>query len=174
MKVHLIHTKLQLGFTPLFISLPIRMVTCSQENHAGLFFDKHKQFWDSTQYGIDVCDEDEYLKKDHRIVSEYEVDLKMLGLTEDEVYDRVLTYRGHGYGYLDIAQVLLHIVRRNWLGIGNDWNGVSGVEKRPGIFCSEFVAKVLGFRNPHLWFPGTLKHHPALRYVRTFETKKSK
>jgi len=75
-----------------------------------------------------------------------------------------------GYGFLDLVQFFLHIVRKKWLLRGNDWNGRDGVRLMPGVFCSEYIGLLLGREDAHLLAPADLQHVPELELELEFVT----
>lgn len=77
-----------------------------------------------------------------------------------------------GYGFFDLIQIFLHIVRKKWLLIGNNWNGKDGTRLWPGIFCSEFIGLALGRKDAHILTPADLQYIPELIKVREFSTFK--
>lgn len=77
-----------------------------------------------------------------------------------------------GYGFLDLIQILLHIIRRRWFLIGHDWNGADGCRLWQGDFCSEFVGKALGHKTPHNLTPMDIRLLPELEFVQEFEIRK--
>lgn len=77
-----------------------------------------------------------------------------------------------GYGFLDLIQILLHIVRRRWLLIGHDWNGQDGCRLWQGDFCSEYVGRALQHPKAHNLTPMDIRLLPELEFVQEFETRK--
>lgn len=77
-----------------------------------------------------------------------------------------------GYGFLDLIQITLHIIRRRWLLIGHDWNGTDGCRLWHGYFCSEFVGMALQHPQPHSLTPIDLRLLPDLEFKGEFETRK--
>lgn len=79
-----------------------------------------------------------------------------------------------GYGFLDLVQILLHIIRRRWLLIGHDWNGRDGSRLWQGYFCSELVGMAMSREDAHNLTPLDLLLMPdCLEFVQEFETRKS-
>lgn len=79
-----------------------------------------------------------------------------------------------GYGFLDLIQITLHVVRRRWLLTGHDWNGTDGCRMWQGDFCSEFAGKALQHGRPHNLTPMDIRLLPELEFVQEFETRKTK
>ncbi len=77
-----------------------------------------------------------------------------------------------GYGFLDLPQGLLHHARTKWFLCGNNWNGKSGTRIWKGMVCSEYLARKLGKKLAHLFFPSTLEHDPDLEFEYEFYTEK--
>lgn len=78
-----------------------------------------------------------------------------------------------GYGFLDLIQILLYIIRVKWLMIGNDWNGKDGCRLWEGDFCSEFTGKWIGEKDCHILLPIDLLSSSKLVYeseIRTYKT----
>lgn len=111
--------------------------------------------------GYRVTPYDEWLKSATREVIEMEPVVPM-----DEPTG------GEGYGYLDLIQIFLHIVRTKWLLVGNKWNGKDGCRLWPGTTCAEYVAKALGRLDAHILTPADLQHIPELRKIGEFSTEK--
>lgn len=77
-----------------------------------------------------------------------------------------------GYGFLDLIQMFLQVVRRVWLMVGNDWNGQDGCRLWEGEFCTEFVGNDYGIPDAHLLAPISYLMMPEyFRKVRQFETR---
>jgi hypothetical protein len=83
----------------------------------------------------------------------------------------ILPEVNEGYGFLDLLQILLHIIRRKWLLIGHDWNGVDGCRFWHGYFCSEFVGLALQHPKYFNLTPLDIRLLPELEFVQEFETK---
>lgn len=109
--------------------------------------------------GYKVTPWEEWISSTPRIVRVYKpmVELKAVDVKE-------------GYGFLDLIQFFLYIIRRKWLLIGNDWNGKDGVRIWSGLFCSELMGKRVGRKDAHLLAPADLQHIPELKFEYEFET----
>ncbi|NEM96164.1 hypothetical protein [Pontibacter burrus] len=138
------------------LSLLIRMLTYGP-NHAAILVDGKVQ--ELVGSGYKETDFEQWKAMKRRQVKVYE---PLVPLVDVPVHG--------GYGFLDLLQFGLHIVRRKWLLIGHDWNGKDGVRLWPGLFCSEYVGLCLGRKDAHLLAPADLEKLPELRYVETFTT----
>jgi len=81
-----------------------------------------------------------------------------------------------GYGFLDLIQIALHIIRTVWFMIGNGWNGTDGTGFWQGLVCSEFIALKLGRADAKRATPADLERvqkEPDLAYEFEFETEKA-
>lgn len=78
-----------------------------------------------------------------------------------------------GYGFLDLLQIFLHIIRKKWFLIGHKWNGRDGTRIWQGIFCSEFIGLALGRSDAHILAPADLQLLPELEFIGEFSTRKS-
>jgi hypothetical protein len=138
------------------LSLLIRMVTYGP-NHAAILRDG--KVYEMVGSGLKVTPFADWKRLKRRQVKAYQ---PLFPLQEVPVTG--------GYGFLDLVQFFLHIVRRKWLLIGHDWNGKDGVRLWPGLFCSEYVGLALGRNDAHLLAPVDLASLPELVYVETFTT----
>ena len=80
-----------------------------------------------------------------------------------------------GYSWLKIVQICLNTVRKKWLVSGNTWNGRDGAGRyKKDLFCSEYVAKRMGFSKPYLITPGDLEKVKELEWVLDLDTYKTR
>jgi hypothetical protein len=153
-RVLLVHNHVS-GHPVTWLSFLIRVVTCSKWNHVALEFtyQGQRQVVESIGKGVICTPWEEWFTHARRIVKP----MSRAGL---EVAADVLLgdLVGQPYGFLDLMQLFLHLVRTRWLGSSRSWNGRDGVFGRPGLFCSELVALLLGYPAPHLVTPGDLEH----------------
>lgn len=142
-----------------WFSLLIRMVTYGP-NHAARYKDGY--VFEMVGSGLKRTELGEWLGSAKRKVRVY---IPTVTTTEPNL-------KG-GYGFLQIVQFFLHIVRRKWLLIGHDWNGRDGTKLLPGTFCSQYIGLYLGRPDAYLLAPVDLQQIPELKFEYEFETHKS-
>lgn len=160
MRILLIHNRLR--WHPLtWLSLAIRMFTCSKWNHVAV--ELNGVVWESIGKGVIKTPLQEWLHKSDRVVLPLIPEAEYGGFAIEAV-------EGQPYGFTDLIQIALHIIRTRWFATGNNWNGKDGT--RPGWFCSELVAVVLGIDRPHLLMPCDFPFLRGLKAGEEFETKR--
>ncbi|WP_187261304.1 hypothetical protein [Pontibacter beigongshangensis] len=142
-----------------WLSFLIRVFTCSHVNHAAILHEG--QVYEMVGKGLAVTPYEKWLTHTRRevVVMKPKVPVQ-------------LPVVACGYGFLDLVQILLHIIRKKWLLRGNSWNGVSGTRLWSGLICSEYVGLALGKEKPHLVMPCDLLFAPELEFEKEFSTAK--
>lgn len=159
-KVLLVHNRFSLWQPITWLGFIIRVVTCSKWNHAAILHNGY--VWESVGRGIICTPYGEWEAKANRTV--------LVMKPKDPINIRL---RVGNYGFLDLLQIFLHIIRTKWIGIGNDWNGESGTKLWKGFICSEFVGLSLGAPKAYLLTPADILHLPGLTIEKEFETRKA-
>lgn len=104
----------------------------------------------------------EWGRKHNRYVWEFEPTVEVQPVTIDFFY-----------GFFDLPQIGLMILRKEYLKTGNTWNGEDGVCKTwAGVVCSELVALILKLKKPFTYWPERLRNVPELKYLREYKTER--
>jgi hypothetical protein len=182
-------SRILLVFNPFSIKQPvtllsfiIRVVTCSKWNHAAILQGGYVHEMTGTSFrwlikkllgmkvsyapnegsGYTVTKWDKWYSKTGRTVAQFKPKVPVK-----------IPYLQEGYGFLDLIQILLHLIRTRWQGKAESWDGVRGTRLWKGTFCSELAGIALGCKDAHLLTPADLAFLPELEYEREYETFKS-
>jgi hypothetical protein len=166
-----VHNKYRFMQPVTWLSLVIRAVTCSRINHIAIEYtndEGERRVIESIGKGVVDCSYEEWFTRSDREVLELFVDKDVIEVD----LEGALKLKGDSYGFLDLIQILLWIIRTKWLGVGNDWNGVDGVYKWKGIICSELGGVVIKHPTPYLLMPSDFPFLKGIIIGNVFKTKK--
>lgn len=156
MKILLIHNRFRWLSPVSYLSLFIRIFTCSKWNHIAI--EREEGVVESIGKGVTPKLKEDWAVISDRIVQELLYDGPI-------ALDIALLY-GKPYGLFDLLRVGWYIILTKWFGMD--------VEKVPhnsrGYICSELAAVVLGLKNPHLITPADFEHMPHLTKGTTYHT----
>ena len=140
------------------------MVGCKFSWIVKRFLGKQVSYAPNEGSGWTVTPLEEWLKKTKRKV-----------IVLEALVPLVNRKRCAGYAFLDLPQILLHIIRTKWLLIGHSWNGTSGTRLWKGEFCTEGVGLDYGLQDAHTMAPIDYLMRPnAFRKVAEITTAKNK
>jgi hypothetical protein len=142
-KILLIHNKFRLLQPITWLSLFIRVFTCSKWNHIAV---EQGDVVESIAKGVTPKPKEVWLKASDRIVQEL--------LYDGPVQVDLLTLHGKPYGAFDLLRIGAHIIRVKWLG--RDMGKIPHNSR--GYVCSELAAVLIGLENPHLVTPADFEH----------------
>jgi hypothetical protein len=154
-----------------WLSLIIRIATCSWINHIAIDYTNDKgerRVLESLGEGVVEYSYGEWFNRSDREVLELFVDEEKITVNLSEA----IALKGKSYGFLDLVQILKHLVKTRWFGYGNKWNGVDGVGKWDGIICSELGGIALNQPEPHLLLPCDFPNINGISIGEIFSTKK--
>jgi hypothetical protein len=165
-----VHNKLRLS--PItWLSLTIRIATCSWINHIAIDYTNDKgerRVIESLGEGVVDYPYEEWLTRSDRYVLELFVDEDIIDID----LDAVISLRGEKYGFLDLVQILIWIIRTKWFGLGHDWNGEDGTNLWKGIVCSELGGVLIKHKTPHLLMPSDFPFIQGIIKGEVFKTFK--
>jgi hypothetical protein len=148
MKILLVHNKFRWLSPVSYLSLLIRIFTCSKWNHIAV---EQGLVVESIGKGVTPKTKEDWLVYSDRIVQEM--------LYDGPVKIELLTLIGKPYGLFDLLRIAWYIMRVKWLGMD--------VAKVPhnsrGYVCSELAAVLIGLENPHLITPSDFEHMGLLK-----------
>jgi len=158
MKILLVHNRFSLLSPITWLSLFIRIFTCSKWNHIAV--EHPGGVVESVAKGVTPKTKEAWLKHSDRIVQELHYD--------GPLAVELAKLQGKPYGLFDLLRICWHIVRVKWFGVD--------VAKVPhnsrGFVCSELAAVLLGLEHPHLVTPADFEHMPHLVKGELYETKR--
>jgi hypothetical protein len=167
-----VHNKLR--FSPVtWLSLAIRVFTCSWINHIAIDYTNNegeRKVLESLGEGVVEYSYEEWLKRSDRDVLELFVDEDIINVDLEAALD----LKGSKYGFLDLVQILIWIIRTKWFGIGNNWNGIDGTILWKGIICSELGGILIKHKTPYLLMPSDFPYIQGIRVGEVFTTYKNK
>lgn len=148
-KILLVHNKFSWVKPLTWLSLIIRMVTCSKWNHVAILIDN--KVLESKGNGVHISDYDDWFKHSNRVV---------LPMTPDKVdmnnYELMIKAEGLTYGFLDLFERFRRIVSTKWIG-----NNTFVNHNHKGLVCSDLACILLGI--PEIYMPSELEFYPGLK-----------
>lgn len=171
LKVLLIHNRFRWYSIITWLSLLIRVFTCSKWNHTAIeYSDETGTFIiESVGKGVIVTRGLDWLHKSDRIVLPLSL---AIDANPREIFERAKALEGKGYGFFDLVQILLHIIRTKWFASGNSWNGKDGVLGLEGWFCSELTSHAVSIPDAHLVVPGAFEYMPIFTKGPEYQTRR--
>ncbi|MHC2992055.1 hypothetical protein OB13_10815 [Pontibacter sp. HJ8] len=156
-KILLVHNRFRWAQPITYLSLFIRVFTCSKWNHIAI---EQGDVIESIAKGVTPKTRKGWESVSDRIVLPLEVPSELLKGDLSKAL-------GKPYGVRDLLRVGWHIILSKWFGL----------EPKPmkngrGYICSELAAMLLGMEHPHLVTPADFEHMPFLKKGEVFETKK--
>lgn len=156
MKILLIHNRFRL-FTPLtWLSLAIRIFTCSKWNHIAI--EHEGGIVESIRSGVTPKTKQDWLVHSDRIV---------LPLTVSDYADVDFSvYHGKPYGFIDLLVIAWYIMRVKWFGME--------LKRMPknhsGFICSELAGVIINLENAHLVTPADFEYMQNLEKGEEYHT----
>ena len=151
-----------------YLSLAIRVFTCSKWNHAAIL--KDNMVYEMVGSGLLQTPYDEWLTSKDRTVRVYNSNVP-IEVPFQTAYD-IIGGSHVRYGFLDILQIAKHLIRTKWFGKLDNWDGRKGTRLWTGIICSELVGLALRRKDAHLIIPSEIGYLPELVFEREFKTYK--